>query len=392
MPEVLGRIRVAQFLTATVRSGAEEVALEMVRGLDPRQFQSFLICPPELLEAFGDDWRAPGVEALPLDLGRPWNPARATRLVRFLRNRKIDILHAHMTRAALPGVPLARLAGVPVVLHTCHGREAWRTGHGWNGYWVDRRLHAWSDTTIAVSQATRDYLVEEKELDPAKVIVIRNGRSLGSFRPDFAVATRLREELGLAAADSVAAVFGRLEPQKGHRYLLEALPVVLARAPRLKVLFVGDGQLRAELESLAEARGVRRAVIFTGYRKDWKHLMSLCDFVVLPSLYEGLPLVLIEAGAMGKAVVATSVDGSREVVEDGRTGVLVPAREPGPLADAVISLTLDPAARQRMAAAGRARACEVFSLERQLETTSELYRRMLGRATPAAQKVAAQAC
>lgn len=392
MTERSGRIRVAQFLTATVRSGAEEVALELVRGLDPQQFQRYLVCPPELLAAFGDDWRMPGVEALSLDLGRPWNMARAWKLVRFLRDRKIEILHTHMSRAALAGVPLARLAGVPVALNTCHGREAWRTGRGWNGYWVDRRLHAWSDATVAVSLATRDYLVGEKKLDPAKVVVIRNGRSMASFQRDAAVEAGLRAELGLGAEDPVAAVFGRLEQQKGHRYLIEALPSVLARLPRFKVLFVGDGQLRAELESLAADRGVSSAVVFTGYRKDWKHLMSLCDFVVLPSLYEGLPLVLIEAGAMGKAVVATRVDGSREVVEDGATGILVPAGEPEPLAQAIVSLALDPGARRRMAAAGRERATGIFSLERQLEATAELYRRVLGRGAAAASQVATQAC
>ncbi|MGB6822530.1 MAG: glycosyltransferase family 4 protein, partial [Candidatus Acidiferrales bacterium] len=138
------RIRALQFLVSGVRSGAEEVALELVRGLDREQFRNYLVCPQALLEAFGDDWKVGDASALALQLNAPWQLDSVRRFVTYLRSEKIDVVHAHMIRAAAIAVPLARLAGVPVVIHTCHGREAWRQAWLSRRYWLDRRITGWS--------------------------------------------------------------------------------------------------------------------------------------------------------------------------------------------------------------------------------------------------------
>ncbi len=382
------RIRVVQFLCSTVRSGAEEVALELARGLDPKKFKSFVVCPPSLLNSIESECRAAGAETLPLTLASLWHVGAARKFVSFLRSQRIDVVHAHMIRAALVAVPLSRLAGVPVVVQTCHGREAWRTGWLGRRYEFDRIIAVLADATVAVSESTRDYLLKEKNLNPRKVVVIRNGRTLTGFSPSAGRLETLRAELGIAPDEAVLGVFGRLEEQKGHCYLIEALPAVAART-RLKVLFVGDGSLRAGLEASARARGLEGRIVFTGYRQDWMDLMALSDLVVLPSLYEGLPLVPIEAGALGKAVLATSVDGTREVVADGLTGRLVPPAQPEPLARAILELLQDPSERRRMGENARARAEELFSLERQIRETADLYGRLLGHGNPSPQKMAA---
>lgn len=376
------RIRVLQFLVSPVRSGAEEVALELVRGLDPRRFRNYLMCPAPLLEAFGKDWQVGDAQALALTLESPfhWNGAR--RFMNYLRAERIDVVHAHMIRAAAAAVPLARLAGVPVVIHTCHGREAWRTKWLSRQYWYDRRITAWSDVTVAVSESTRDYLLKEKKLRPDKVLVIRNGRHLDGFFPDPSRRQALRREMGIGAEDPVVGVFGRLEEQKGHRYLIEALPRVLEKIPALHVVFAGDGSLRAELEISVRARGLDRSVHFLGYRQDWMNWMDATDIVALPSLYEGMPLVPIEAGAMGKPVLATAVDGTCEVVVNGQTGVLVPPAQPEALADALVTLLQDPEKQRALGEAGGLRARALFSLEQQVRETAQLYERLLEERQP----------
>jgi glycosyltransferase involved in cell wall biosynthesis len=368
-------IKVVQFSSATVRAGAEEVALELFRGLDPEKFRTYLICPTPLLEAFGES--PSNGRVLGLDLQNPWQWPQNREFMKFLRTERIDVLHAHMTRAALAAVPLARLAGVPVVVQTCHGREAWRQSWASRQFWIDRRVAEWVDATIAVSEAAKNYLLTEKNLDPSKIIVIPNGRNTNGCGLEPADAERLFAELGVAKGSPVVGVFARLEEQKGHRFLLEALSAVKARVGTVTVLLVGDGILRSSLEKSAAELGLAGCVVFTGYRKDALQLMSICDLVVLPSLYEGMPLVPIEAAALGKAVVATSVDGTPEVIVDNVTGVLVPPRDPAALAEGIIRLMLDPGLRRALGERARDRARELFSQERHLRDSAACYERLL---------------
>jgi glycosyltransferase involved in cell wall biosynthesis len=373
-----GQIRVLQFLNEGVRAGAEEVAFELFRRLDPTRFRSYLVAPPALLKTFDGEWKGENTTTLSMKLDNPWQWPEAREFVAYLKAEQIDVVHAHMIRAGLATVPLARLAGVPVVLHTCHGREAWRKTWIKRQYWIDRRIADWSDATIAVSESTANYLIADKRFDPQKVKLIRNGRTMNGFNPSVETNDRLRREFGFAPDSPIVGVFGRLEPQKAHEYFVAALPAVLARVPDLKVLFAGDGSLRAALEEQVKTLGLQDTVIFAGYRNDCMELMSMCELVVLPSLYEGMPLVPIEAAALAKAVVATSVDGTREVVVDGVTGLLVPPREPQPLAQAVLRLLLDRAERLQMGEKARVRAREHFSLDHQVEVTAAFYEELLG--------------
>ena len=372
-----GKIRVLQFLNESVRAGAEEVAFELFRRLDPGKYKSYLVCPPALVKAFSGDWQGDGTVMHELKLDDPWQWPQARNFVRFLRDEKIDVVHAHMIRGALAAVPLARLAGVPVVVHTCHGREIWRTSWIKRQFWIDRRITNWSDATIAVSEATASHLLHDKKLNPKKVKVIRNGRTLNGFKPDRVAQQQLAESVGIRPGTSVVGVFARLEPQKAHKYLVEALPAIRQKVPQLRVLFVGDGALRKELEEQVARLGLNDVVAFTGYRHDAMELMSLCDVVALPSIHEGMPLVPIEAAALGVPVVATGVDGTKEVVADGITGILVPPQQPQPLADAISQLLLNSAERTRMGEKARARAKEEFTLERQIQVTADFYDALL---------------
>jgi glycosyltransferase involved in cell wall biosynthesis len=267
------------------------------------------------------------------------------------------------------------LAGVPAVVETFHGPEIWRGSRWARKAWLDRLIELFVARNIAVSQATRDYLINKKRYPGRKIEVVPNGRDLSVYsRSSFAEVAGLRRQLGLDERRRVLVVVGRLEPQKGHSYLIAALPPVMNRFPDVQIVFAGDGSLRGQLERQAADLGLQRHVVFAGYQSPIAPFYHLAEFVVLPSLYEGMPLTAIEAGAAGKALVATDVDGTGEVVLHGETGLLVPPRLPEALSEAICELLADPSAARAMGRAARARIEREFTLERQVACTSNVYR------------------
>lgn len=370
------RIAILYFLASGTRGGVEEHVLSLLQNLDRRRYAPILVCPPRLVAAFGEDLARLDVEVLPLELWS-WSPrqlAQAWRFFRFLRRRRPHIVNPHMFRATLVAAPIAKLAGVPRVIATFHGREYWRRGLVKGSYVVDRFVDRWVDHMIAVCRSNKVYLVQTKGLEADKITVIQNGRDLGAYRlPGPGEIETARAELGVAADDEVLGVVGRLETQKGHRYLIEALPQILRVRPRARLLLVGEGDLRGALEEQASRLSVRERVVFTGFRRDVARMMGLMDVLVLPSLYEGLPLVLLEAQALARPIVATSVDGNTDVVEDGVSGRIVPPEDPAALAHAVTALLGDRDEARRLGEAARRSVHRHFTMEEQLRRTVELY-------------------
>jgi glycosyltransferase involved in cell wall biosynthesis len=211
---------------------------------------------------------------------------------------------------------------------------------------------------IAVSHDLRRILSDELRV-PRRVQVIHNG--IDGERFVAAERDGVRRELGLGDAFVVgtAAVLTR---QKGLFHLLEAARLVKAADPGIRFVVAGDGPLRAELEARARTLGVDDVVRFVGYRRDVPELLAALDLHVMPSLWEGLPLALLEALASGKPIVATRVGGNPEVVEDGVNGLVVPPADPAAIARAVLALRRDPAARARMQAANLERFARRFSV------------------------------
>jgi glycosyltransferase involved in cell wall biosynthesis len=380
-------ISVLLFSNATVRGGAEEHILTLLQGLDRKAFRLGLVCPQVLAEKILPDLPA-DVELVRMYLDKPTQVVAALRLARVIRRRQVDILHSHQFRASLFASPVGRLCRVPVIIETSHGREAWR--HGWlKGHFVvDRWVGRFVDYYIAVSEANARYLVQQKGLPAEKITVIRPGSDLRRFTTSFQAPVGLRNNLGFAEDDPVLIVAGRLEPQKGHRVLLDALPSVLREFPRTRLVCLGQGSLRAELEGRADHLGLKGAVRFVGYQPDVRDWLALADLSVLPSFHEGLPVAAVESLAMEKPVVATAVDGTPEVVVDGKTGFVVPPGNPARLAEAICRLLRDPELRQRMGRAGRQWTLECLSQEKLLQETTAFYLRAWehGRRDPASKR------
>jgi glycosyltransferase involved in cell wall biosynthesis len=297
--------------------------------------------------------------------------------MRVVREFQPDILHTWLPTANTLGRVAGIAAGVPVLIASERARDSWK-GRVWRK--TDRILAKRTARIITNANAVRQFLVSQIGLPAEKLRVVRNGLDFGEF--DAASARGLSDPLPDAEGRLVVGTVGRLEEQKGTVYLLEAF----ARLPRdltqARLWIVGDGPEGKELRIRAARLGVEERVCFMGVRRDVPALMDRFDLFVLPSLWEGLPNVVIEAMAARRAVVATNVDGTPEAVGHGWTGLLVPPASPGALAQAMERLLREPALRQKFGAAGRRKAEEQFGLARMIAETQDVYREALAEALP----------
>lgn len=377
-------IRLLYFLnSAGVPGGVEEHVAELALRLPDDRFAVTVLCP-SACRSFFEPLARTGRRVIALDIYRPRHLQAMRQLVRLLRAEAIDIVHSHQFAATMYAAPLARLAGVPMVVETPHVREAWRRGWLKRSYLIDRLIYTTVDRFVAVSRANQRHLIEGKGCRPDRIVQIHNGRDLSVFSPDADARARTRASLGISAGELLIVHVGRLAEQKGHRHLLDAYASVRRQVSGTRMAFVGDGELRADLEGLVLERGWAADVLFTGYQSAVKDFLAAADIVVLPSLFEGLPLVAVEAGAMSRPMVATDVDGTSEVVVDGVTGLLVPPADPGRLAHALIDLARNPTRREDMGAAARKFVVERFGIEQHVAQHAAFYASLMSERRDAA--------
>jgi glycosyltransferase involved in cell wall biosynthesis len=303
-----------------------------------------------------------------VDVGRTYRVFGLVRLARLLRREGVDVLHTHALAAANALGRLAgRTAGVPVVSHL-HIENHFRPASRWLLRGLDNRTARRCVGLIAVSEDTRR-AYERQGYPEERIEIVYNGVELaGDTAPD------LRAELGLPPDAPLIGEVARLCDVKGQRELIQALREV----PDARLVLVGadlerGGEFQASLEDEAKQLGVSDRVVFAGRRPDADTTLGAFDVVALPSWTEGLPLVVLEAMARRRPVVATPVGGTPEVVADGETGFLVPPRDPQTLARALRRLLADPALRWRMGDAGRTRVEERFSADGMTRRVLALY-------------------
>ena len=314
---------------------------------DPR-FEVTL-CGLKAPEPASDLLQSQGVPVTHLRRGR-FDPRILTDLVSLARQRGARILHVHGYAASDFGRLAARHVGAGLVLHEHFADPRMPAYQGL----ADRALASLTDRAIAVSQSTADFLVQQRHVPKERVRLIWNGAPLDDFAPvDRDRARATRRALGLPDDAVVVGSIARLNEQKGHRYLVDAAALLLARRPDVRVLVVGDGDLAPSLREQAHALGLLDRVLFTGHRTDVRDLLGAIDVFAIASTYEGTPLSLFEAMAAGKTIVSTAVDGCREVLEDGVTGLLVPPRDPGALAAALLRVVEDRALAGSLADSAR---------------------------------------
>jgi len=313
-----------------------------------------------------------GIPVQHLRRGR-FDPRILRDLVRVARERHARILHVHGYAAADYGRLAARRLGAALVLHE-HFADPRMPAYQ---ALADRLLAPLTDRAIAVSGSTRDFLVRERHVPASRVRLIWNGAPLDEFAPVAPETARAaRRSLGIAEDALVVGTIGRLSEQKGHRYLIEAAPALLGARASAHLLIVGDGDQMEPLKAQAAALGVAARVTFAGHRTDVPALLGALDVFAISSTYEGTPLALFEAMAAGKAIVSTAVDGCREVLEDGVTGLLVPPRDPAALAKA-LGRVLDDALLRRSLADEARRASTRYDIRSCVAAMEALYDEVL---------------
>ena len=319
-----------------------------------------------------------GIPVTHLGRGR-FDPRLLTDLIAIARRTGARILHVHGYAAADFGRLAARAVGARLVLHEHFADPRMPSYQGW----ADWLLAPLTHRAIAVSGSTRDFLVRERYVPSERVRLIWNGAPLREFAPVAPeVARAARRELGLSDAALVVGTIGRLSRQKAHRYLLEAAPAVLAAHPEARFLLVGDGDQSAALAEQAHALGIAGSVVFAGHRKDVAPLLGAIDVFCISSTYEGTPLALFEAMASGKAIVSTAVDGCKEVLEEGVTGLLVPPADPRALAAALERALTSRVVREALSRNALS-ASRRFDIDTCVARMQDLYDEVLAEATAA---------
>jgi len=290
------------------------------------------------------------------------------KLASFLHSRKIAVVHTHNPGPLLYGTIAGKLAGIPALVNTRHGR-ALRVVPPW--FWN------MNDAIVTISNDAKVELVRNNKLDSKKVITIYNGIDISLFPANINVQEE-KHKLNVGAAIIIGTV-ARLSEEKDQATLIKAFAKILKVRPHCCLVFVGEGNERFNLERLASELGVRKNVLFLGYRKDVDKLLKLFDVFVLSSLQEGVSLSLLEAMASKKPVVATSVGGNKEVVVDKENGFLVPANDVDQMVEKILVLVNDMTLAVSMGMKGREIVERKFNIDTMTDQYVSLYSEILKR-------------
>ncbi len=384
------RHTVIHIITQFDGGGSALDTFHTVLGHDRRRFRACLVYGrPEVLTATEAGWveaalkelRQGGVSLFHVPmLVRELRPLLdvwvTVTLWRILRQERPRMVHTHTSKAGAVGRVAAWLARIPIVIHTPHG-------HLFYGYygpaisWVirlfERLLALITDRIVTLTDRGAQEHVQYRIAAPDKFVTIPSGITLSVFRSVRIDPAVKRKELGLPEEGPTVGTVGRLVPIKGHEWLLKAAPRVLAEFPHATFVFLGEGPLLGQLQQLAAELGITSHVMFLGARQDVPECLAIFDLFAFPSINEGMGRALIEAMAVGLPVVASRVGGIPDVVADGETGLLVPARDEAALADALLKLLRDPARRQACGQAARRSLDERFDVKAMVRAIDRLY-------------------
>ena len=366
-------IRVLELLVSTIPGGGPRHVYDLVRYLPRDEFEVVIAAPRDGLVF--DQFQALGLEVVerPIPQLNPW---QLLTTVRLLRERAIDVVHTHGKGAGFHGRMAAHRLGIPAI-HTFHGIH-YKSYPRWIQplyLGLERRLARRTHTIINVSAAQESEGLGLGLFRSGQSAVVVNGIDVEEFDRASRESPVRRESLGLGADDPVIGCVSRFDPVKRLEVLLHVVHRLKDRLPRVMLVLVGGGGEEGRIRRLAWELRLNQHVIFTGFLEAPARLSPVLDLYVASSQKEGLPLSLLSAMGAGLAVVATDVPGHREVVIHGETGLLVPAEDPGALAEAVAALLADPARRRSMGEAGRRRVLKEFGLRAMVDSTAAIYRR-----------------
>ena len=363
------RLKVMMLTVGLEVGGTENQALELSSRLDRRRFY-VTVCALKGEGAIASELRDRGIKVVALSGKGKWDVRVPFRLWRVLRAERPDIIHAFLFLSNIISRVMGRCLNVPVVMGSYRGVEIWKS---WPFVFIDRMTSGWTQTMTCCSHAVRQSVLSRIGGSPEKYVAIHNGVDVARFGGRSLLT---RADLGLPDHVGVIGTVCRLnEPLKGLANLLQAFARLLTEPgmDHCRLLLVGDGPSRSRLEDLAMTLGISKYVVFAGMRRDVEQILPLIDLFVLPSLYEGFGIAIIEAMAASRPVVATAVGGIPEIVVQGETGLLVPPGDVAGLAGAMCRILSHPERAAAYGAAGLRRVCERFSIEIAVKRHEDLY-------------------
>lgn len=367
------KIRVLEMIDRPFLGGGQIVLLTLARNLDRNRFDVAISAkgggPLE------DAARESGILFYPVPFRKGFSFRIIGEIASILRTKEIDVLHTHGGIAGFYGRWAAKRARTPVVVHTLHGIHYLHYRNfllKWSYALLERLFSRFTDALIYVSEADRRKGRIWKLATESRSHVIRNGIDFPEPPGQEKLDAR-RKELGIQPGQTVIGTVARLHRQKGLIYLVRAARTLKLRHPEARIIVVGGGPLEQELAETAERISGPGVCLFLGERSDAREILPLFDVFVLPSLWEGLPLALIEAATLAKPIVASDIDGVREVIRNEKTGLLVPRADSQRLADAISRLLDERDFAARLGNRARTDIPPRFALKKMVEETESLY-------------------
>lgn len=374
------RLKIAQIVTRMDVGGVPDHIMTLARELSPRH--ELTLIAAEFHPDTAAELDAMGIARIVLPFSRlpdPLTDLRAFRALRaVLKEKRFDIAHTHMSKAALLGVLAARsIFRRPLLVNTAHNLGSLALSHrlARRVFWVyDKLLLGWAtDVIIVVSERVRSQVLDLRLMTPGHVTAVPNGVPLQKFAVPPEQAIAVRKSFAVDETDVLVVCVARLVWFKGLDTLIDAFAMIAAENRRPRLLIVGAGPLREDLERQVEAAGLTDRVTFAGERSDVPQILAAADIFVLSSVSEGMPISILEAMASGLPTVATDVGGVRELVSEAVTGFVVPSRNAAAFAAPLALLCNDAEQRLALGRAAKARALAHFSGAEMAARTEAIY-------------------
>jgi glycosyltransferase involved in cell wall biosynthesis len=365
--------RLLQLTSSSDIGGTEQMLLRLLSKLNREKF-TVCICSLIGHGRLTEACKRLGYEAWNLKFTSPLHIDKVIWLYRLCRSERIQLIHAYGLRADTVGRFVAHVSGVPVIVSSIRGPDEQRR---WFHVWLDRLTARWVDLFISNSEAGRKSRIRRERFAPEKIVTILNGIEF-PLPASPADVHALREKYGVSEdAYPIVGIIANVRPMKGHRDVIAALPALRSRFPRICMLCVGRDDSGGEIQRTAKERGVLESMKFLGYQEATQEILALSTVFLLPSYWEGCPASILEAMAAGVPVVATRVGGIPEIVEDHKTGLLIPPKDPDAICQAIIWISENPREVEVMVRGAKQQVAERFSLERMVSNIEETYERLL---------------
>jgi len=371
----MSRFKILYTLNHARIAGTEKHLLLLLKHLNKELFEPSVVCFAE--GPLIDMLRNQGIPAWPFPRKKLLDYSVARKLYDLMKHNKFDLLHSHCGQFACL---IAKLAGVPHTIETRHGLT-------FNydqidkispvEYFITKTKAKIVNLTLTVSKADEQLLIQKFRISPNRVKNVVNGLDIEDLANYQTNNGQLKDELVVPDNHKVVGTVARFTEQKGLKYFIKAIKNIKAEFPKSYFIIVGDGTKKDELVASAKGEGVYEDILFTGYRDDAISLMSVFDVFVLPSLWEGMPFSLLEAMAMKIPAVATDVFGNRELVVEGKTGLLIEPRNSEAISRAVTTLLKNQQKATAMGEAAFARIEKHFSAKRMTEQIEKTYLELL---------------